>query len=85
MTEANLARAFIIQVDRPGERLDIPAVAALLDGTGVRLDGAYGPVLIDPHSGRHVVRGEATPEARRRAEAIPGVRFFADIRQEPMS
>jgi len=61
------------------------AVAALFAGTGVRLDDSYGPLLIDPGRGRHVVRGEATPEARRRAEAIPGVQFFSDVRQAPMS
>ncbi len=84
MSEADPARSFIIQVDRPGERLDMPAVAALLAGTGVRLDDGYGPVLIDPGRGRYVVRGEATLEARRKAEAIPGVQFFADARQAPM-
>lgn len=60
------------------------AVTALFAGTGVRLDGSYGPHLIDAGRGRHVVRGEATPEARKKAEAIPGVRFFADVPQAPM-
>lgn len=61
------------------------AVAVLFTGTGVVLDDGYGPHLIDPSRGRHVVRGEATPEARRKAEAIPGVQFFSDARQAPMS
>lgn len=59
-------------------------MTALFAGTGVRLDVGYGPHLIDAERGRHVVRGEATPEARKRAEAIPGVQFFADVRQAPM-
>jgi len=32
-----------------------------------------------------VVRGVASPDARERAERIPGVRFFADAIQEPTS
>ena len=76
---------YIIQVDRPGERVDMAAIRALLDGAGVALDPDYGPVPINPKLGRYVVRGVASPDARERAEQIPGVRFFADAIQEPAS
>ena len=61
------------------------SIRALLDGVGVVLDPAYGPVSINPQLGRYVVRGTASPDARTRAEQIPGVRFFADAVQEPAS
>jgi hypothetical protein len=76
---------YIIQVDRPGERVDMAALRVLLDGVGVALDPNYGPVPVNPQLGRYVVRGTASPEARTRAEQIPGVRFFADAVQEPAS
>jgi hypothetical protein len=85
MTKSRSGTQVIIQVDRPGQKLDLPAVRALLDGTGVQLDVTYGPILINPQLGRYVVRGTATSKARAKAEQIPGVRFFAEIRQKPMS
>ena len=76
---------YIIQVDRPGERVDMATIRALLDGVGVAVDPDYGPVPINPKLGRYVVRGVASPDARQRAEQIPGVRFFADAIQESAS
>ncbi len=76
---------YIIQVDRPGERVDMATIHALLDGAGVTVDPDYGPVPINPQLGRYVVRGSASPDARARAEEIPGVRFFADAIQESAS
>ncbi len=61
------------------------AIRALLDEAGVALDPDYGPISINPKLGRYVVRGLASPDARARAEQIPGVRFFADALQEPAS
>ena len=74
---------YVIQLERPGERVDMEFVRALLGGTGVELDAGYGPVPVNPGLGRFVVRGFASPEARAVAELIPGVRFFVDARQEP--
>jgi hypothetical protein len=74
---------YIIQVDRPGERVDMAAIRSLLDGLDITLDLDYGPIPINPTLGRYVVRGSASPDARARAEQIPGVRFFADAAQEP--
>jgi hypothetical protein len=85
MSDTQSITRFIIQIDRPGHKLDMPAVRALLEGTGIELDGGYGPILINPKVGRYVVRGMATPEARSKAESIPGIRFFADAQQKPMS
>src|SRR3989442_5170761 len=76
---------YIIQVDRPGERVDMATIRSLLEGAGVALDPNYGPLPINPQLGRYVVQGVASPDARERAEQIPGVRFFADAIQEPTS
>ncbi len=85
MTEAAVVTGYVIQVERPGERIDMRAIRALLGGAGVELDPSYGPILIDPQRGRYVVRGVASPDARVSAERIPGVRFFADTQQQPAS
>ena len=74
---------YVIQLERPGERVDMEFVRALLGDTGVELDAGYGPIPVNPGLGRFVVRGFASPEARAVAERIPGVRFFADALQEP--
>lgn len=73
----------IIQIERPGVRLCMEDVSELFRGTGIELDASYGPILVNPGLGRFVVRGLADPPARERAEAIPGVRLFADARIEP--
>jgi hypothetical protein len=85
MTESQHITQVIIQVEQPGRKLDMPAVRSLLEDTGVELDGNYGPILVNDKLGRYVVRGKATSEARAKAEQIPGVRFFADIQQKPIS
>ena len=77
---------FIIQVERPEwvqKRPAIPEISRLLEGTGVDLDVSYGPIPINPSLGRFVVRGEATPEAKSKAEAVAGVHLFSDPTQEP--
>ena len=74
----------LIQLDRPGERLDLETVRRLLSGTEIELDPGYGPILVNPKLGTYVVRGFATPEARERAAALSGVRLFADARVEPL-
>jgi len=84
MSETDLPPQFIIQVERPGKKLDMAQIRALLEGTGVQLDDRYGPFLINPKLGRYVVRGTATAQARAKAEQILGVRLFPDIRQKPM-
>jgi len=81
---ASAATRVLIQLDRPGEKLDMPAIRQLLAGTDIELDGAYGPILINPKLGRYVVRGFATSGARARAEALGGVRLFADAAVEPL-
>jgi hypothetical protein len=83
LREMSAGTRYIIQVDRPGERVDMASIRALLDGVGVTLDADYGPVPVNPQLGRYVVRGTASPDARARAEQIPGVRFFSDTVQEP--
>ena len=76
-------RQFLIQLDRPGKKVDLSFIQKLLKDTGVELDKQYGPICVNPSLGRYVVRGIATPEARAKAEEIPGVRFFADARIAP--
>jgi len=75
---------YVIQLERPGDRVDMEFVRDLLGGTGVELDAEYGPVPVNPSLGRFVVRGFASPEARALAERIPGIKFFADARQQPV-
>lgn len=74
----------IIQIDRPGKDLDMPAILEMFRGTGVELDMGYGPLLINPKLGRYVVRGITTQEARAKGEQIPGVRFFTEAKVEPI-
>lgn len=81
MADSDKAR-YVIQLERPGERVDMEFVRALLGDTGVELDAEYGPIPVNPNLGRFVVRGVASPEARAQAERIPGIRFFADVQQE---
>jgi hypothetical protein len=78
-------QSFLIQVERPGQQLDLSSIRKLLKGTGVQLDPNYGPICINPELGRFVVRGTATPEARAKAEQVPGISFFSDARVMPMS
>src|SRR5438552_15226390 len=79
------ATRYIIQVDRPGERVDMATIRSLLEGAGVALDPNYGPLPLNPQLGRTVVRGAASPDAREHADHIPGVRFFAVAIHEPAS
>jgi hypothetical protein len=72
----------MIQIDRPGEKLSIADVQKLLSGTGVQLDDSYGPIVINPSAGRHVVRGSADEAARTKLAKMPGVQIFADPRQQ---
>lgn len=74
---------YVIQLERPGEQVDMEFIRGLLSETGVELDAGYGPVAVNPSLGRFVVRGVASPAARALAERIPGIRFFADVQQEP--
>ena len=74
----------IVQVDRPGQKLDMSAIQRLLGDTGLHLDETYGPILINPKLGRYVVRGTVTPEARAKIAQIAGVQLFADGRVQPM-
>jgi hypothetical protein len=74
---------YVIQLERPGERVDMEFVRALLGDTGVEVDTGYGPIPVNPGLGRFVVRGFASPEARALAERIPGITFFVDARQQP--
>ena len=74
---------FIIQIERPGQKLQMDDVTELFRETGVELDANYGPILVNPGLGRFVVRGLADALARERAEALPGVKLFSDARIKP--
>ena len=82
---------YIIQVDLlsnqatavrgvTGAPVGLKAFQRLLDGTGIKLDPHYRPVCVNAQRQRFVVRGEATPEARLRAEQMlgDGIRFIPD-------
>ncbi len=83
MSDRPSTARFLIQIESPARKLDMPGVKEMLAETGVEVDEGYGPILVNPGLGRYVVRGAASREARAKAEALPGIRFFADARQEP--
>lgn len=78
--DPNFADRYMIEIKKPGEKLDMPDIKRLLDGTGVELDPSYGPFLVNPSEGRHVVRGTVGQEAKKKLEAISGVTLFRDKR-----
>jgi len=73
----------MLQIERPGERLDITKISSILSETGVDVDPNYGPILVNPNLGRYVVRAWAEDTERKLAEQIPGVQFFGDARIAP--
>lgn len=87
------AQRYLIQIDlaeaavAKNRRVDLQAMQRLLDHTGIELDAKYAPICINPQQRRFVVRGEATSEARDRAEKTFGadVKFFSDGRVQPMT
>ena len=74
---------YLIQLERPGQKLSMKKVREIFFGTGVKLDEGYGPINVNPARGRYVVRGWTTPDGRKRAEQIPGVSFFGDAKITP--
>src|SRR2546430_13912741 len=78
------ATRYIIQVDRPGERVDMSTIRALLDGVGVAVDPDYGPVPINPTLGRYVVRGVASPDARQRGSRFPASASSPTLCRSPL-
>ena len=86
------AQRYLIHIDlaevvaQNNARVDLSRLQRRLDRTGTALDPKYAPVCINPQQRRSVVRGDATIEARHRAEQLlgPGVKFFADSRVQTM-
>ncbi len=78
MSEQAPPRGYLISVVHPGSAPSLDDIRRVLRDTGVQLDADYGPFLVDADQGEYVVRGTADPQARRRAEALPGVTFFGD-------
>ncbi len=74
---------FMIQIERPDQKLNMEGARQLLAPTGVELDPTYGPILVNPKLGRYVVRGKGTTGARAAAEKIGGVQLFADVKIQP--
>ncbi len=93
MKQHALAQRYLIQIDlaeaamQKNTRVDLQVMQRLLDHTGIELDARYAPVCINPGQRRFVVRGDATLEARHRAEQQFGadVKFFADSRVQPLA
>jgi hypothetical protein len=69
----------IIQIKRPGEKLEMSTIKKILKDTGIKLDQSYGPYLVNPKEGRFVVRGIADPKAEEKALKIKGVTIFHDL------
>ena len=85
MSDRSSATRFLIQIESPAQKLDMSRAKQLLAATGVKLDESYGPILVNPGLGRYVVRGAASRKAKAKAEALPGIRFYPDARQEPLA
>ena len=83
MPSAEIERQLIIQIERPGPKLQMDDARALLGPHGVRLDPDYGPIAVNPRLGRYVVRGTATREALDRIRELEGVTVFSDSRIAP--
>ncbi len=93
MNRSATVQRYLIQIDltesaaKKNARVDLNTLQRLLDRTGIALDSKYAPVCINPRQRRFVVRGEATLEARHRAEQLLGsdVKFFSDGRVQPLA
>jgi hypothetical protein len=75
----------LIEIGKPGEKLDKTAILSILNDTGVKVDPAYGPICVNPKLGRYVVRGFADIKAQAKLRQIPGVRIFRDQKVESTS
>jgi len=86
---------YIIQIDfnsatrsargnKGAAAVEVSQLQRLLSGTGIELDASYRPVCINPQQQRFVVRGQATPDAKKRAERKlgEGIKFFTDARAQ---
>jgi hypothetical protein len=76
-------RRFLIQMDLPGQPLDMESAVALLEPRGVEVDRSYGPICLNPAMGRYVVRGTATEATRQLVEQISGIQLFRDSPIKP--
>jgi hypothetical protein len=74
---------FLIQIERPNQKLDMERVRKLLEPTGMKIDHTYGPILVNPARGRFVVRGTGSPGAKAKAEKIGGIQLFRDMKIQP--
>ena len=73
---------FLIQIERPEQKLDLSKIRALLEPTGLKIDHSYGPIVVNPARGRVVVRGTGSQAARAKAEKIGGIQLFPDMKVE---
>ena len=76
-------RQFLIQIERPNQKLDLNKIRALLKPTGMKIDHNYGPIVVNPARGRIVVRGRGSDDAKAKAAKIGGIQLFPDMTVEP--
>lgn len=55
-----------------------PELIAKLEALGLKVDRGFPPIVVDPASGRFVLRGEGSAELLERARAELGVEIYAD-------
>ena len=82
--DSKTARRFIIEGSSPTGRAGLPTLIDRLKVAGVDVDPSYRPVLVDPKRHRYALRGEATPDARERAQLNDDLAFYADDPIEPV-
>jgi hypothetical protein len=83
-SKENTQARIMIQIERQGQKLTMQDISDILKGTGIRLDPHYGPYVVNPKLGRHLVRGLADSEAEQKAKKIAGVILFRDAKIEPI-
>jgi hypothetical protein len=69
---------FMIEIERPCEKLDMNEISSLLKKSGVRVDPTYGPFCINPRQGKYVIRGFGDVEVQEKLIKIPGITIFPD-------
>ena len=82
--DSKTTRRFIIEGSSPAGRPGLPTLIDRLKSAGVNVDASYRPVLVDPKKQRYAMRGEATPDAKKRAEQNDDLAFYSDEPIEPV-
>lgn len=62
-----------------------PELIEKLESLGLKVDRDYPPIVVDPASGKFVLRGEGSAELLERARSELGVEIYADTSFGPLA